>query len=89
MNWDTLTEREPELVGVERACRACRQRGADWHDFLVVHVAQLTRLVGRVPVVTMHDAVYTSTADVDTVEAAFNDVFTTLGFRLALKTERT
>lgn len=47
------------------------------------------RLVGRVPTVTLHDAVYSRADKLAVVEAAFDDVFAALGFRLALKREGT
>lgn len=48
MTWQTMVNREPELAGIERACRAARQQGASWFDFWSTHVEQLTRMVGPV-----------------------------------------
>lgn len=45
------------------------------------------RLVGRIPVVTLHDAIYSRRPDVGTVADAFNDVFDEIGFTMALKCE--
>ena len=40
------------------------------------------RLVGRVPVVTLHDAIYSTLPSLATIEAAFNDTFDAIGCRL-------
>ncbi len=48
MDWKSIVAREPELAHIERSCRAARQQGADWHDFWLEHVDQLTRLVGPI-----------------------------------------
>ena len=40
-----------------------------------------------VPCLSLHDSVWAKKGDVEKVEAAFEDVFGRLGFRLALKTE--
>jgi hypothetical protein len=45
------------------------------------------RLVGRVPVVTLHDAIFSTRHCLATVEAAFNEVFAEIGCRLSLKLE--
>jgi hypothetical protein len=45
------------------------------------------RLVGRVPVVTLHDAIYSTLHSLEAVEAAFHEVFDEIGFRLSLKRE--
>ena len=45
------------------------------------------RLVGRIPVVTLHDAIYSRRPDVGTVVDAFGDVFDEIGFSMALKCE--
>ena len=45
------------------------------------------RLVGRVPCIMLHDAIYSRRGCLATVEAAFNEVFDTIGFRLRLKRE--
>ena len=37
MGWKMMASREPELIGIERACRACRQQGATWVDFQAEH----------------------------------------------------
>jgi hypothetical protein len=60
------------------------QRRESW--LVVEQVAP--RLVGRVPCITLHDAIYSRRSALDTVEAAFSEVFdTTIGFRLRLKRE--
>ena len=59
------------------------QRRESW--LVVENVAP--RLVGIVPVVTLHDAIFSRIDGLDTVEAAFEEVFDVLGFRLALKRE--
>lgn len=43
------------------------------------------RLVGRVPCVTLHDAIYSTQRSLPDVETAFNDVFNEIGVRLTLK----
>ena len=59
------------------------QRRESW---LVIH--QVTpRLIGRVPVVTLHDAVYSKVDKLPMVETAFNDTFDAIGFRMSLKRE--
>ena len=45
------------------------------------------RLVGRVPVVTLHDAIYSTGDGLRAVEAAFRETFDAIGCRLALKVE--
>ena len=45
------------------------------------------RLVGRIPLLTLHDAIYSRRPDVATVADAFDEVFDQLGFRMALKCE--
>ena len=45
------------------------------------------RLVGRVPCITLHDAIYSRRSTLDTVEEAFEEVFAEIGFRLRLKRE--
>ena len=47
----------------------------------------LTRLLGRVPVVTLHDAIYSRRNCLDIVESAFYDTFNDIGFSLTLKRE--
>jgi hypothetical protein len=59
------------------------QRRESW--LVVENVAP--RLVGRVPVVTLHDAVFSPTDDVGAVLGAFEETFQALGFRLAVKAE--
>jgi len=44
-------------------------------------------LVGRVPCITLHDAIYSRRSALDTVEEAFEEVFAETGFRLRLKRE--
>ncbi len=45
------------------------------------------RLVGRVPILTLHDSLYSTRCCLAAVEEAFNEVFDAIGFRLALKRE--
>lgn len=45
------------------------------------------RLLGRVPVVTLHDAVFCRRRDIEIVDAAFSETFDQLGFCLSLKPE--
>ena len=45
------------------------------------------RLLGRAPVVTLHDAIYSQADKLPVVEGAFHDVFDAIGFRMALKRE--
>jgi len=52
---------------------------------VVEQVAPL--LVGRVPCITLHDAIYSGRSALDTVEEAFEEVFDAIGFRLTLKRE--
>ena len=49
MDWKMMVAREPELQGIERACRAARQQGATWYDFQVEHHGQIAILAGRMP----------------------------------------
>lgn len=59
------------------------QRRKSW--LVVERVAP--RLVGRVPCLTLHDAIYSTRCCLPAVEEAFNEVFHAIGFRLALKRE--
>jgi hypothetical protein len=59
------------------------QRRESW--LVVERVAP--RLVGRVPCVTLHDAIYTARGCLPVVETAFNEVFDEIGFHLTLKRE--
>lgn len=59
------------------------QRMESW---LVVETVA-PRLVGRIPVVTLHDAIYSRRPDVGTVVDVFKDVFDEIGFSMALKCE--
>jgi hypothetical protein len=59
------------------------QRLESW---LVIHQAA-PRLIGRIPIVTLHDAIYCQRQNVQTVACAFGEVFEDLGFRMALKCE--
>jgi len=45
------------------------------------------RLVDRIPVVTLHDAIYAPASDLDLVSDAFQETFEQLGFQLQLKVE--
>jgi hypothetical protein len=47
--WKILVDREPELLGIEQACRAARQQGAAWVDFELEHVDRITILASRLP----------------------------------------
>jgi len=59
------------------------QRAESW--LVIEQVAP--RLIGRLPVVTLHDAIYSTLRSLATVEEAFAEVFDAIGFRLALKRE--
>ena len=59
------------------------QRAESW--LVIEHVAP--RLLGRVPVMTLHDAIYCRCADLPKVEAAFRDAMADLDIQLALKIE--
>ena len=45
------------------------------------------RLLGRIPFVTLHDAIFSRQYDVSKVSDAFNDTFDDIGFSMALKSE--
>ncbi len=45
------------------------------------------RLVDRLPIVTLHDAVYAPVHDLGPVEDAFRETLAEIGWRLALKPE--
>jgi hypothetical protein len=47
------------------------------------------RLVGRFPIVTLHDAIYARTEDLPAVVDAFGETFEELGLPLKVKTEST
>ena len=53
---------------------------------LVIHTVA-PRLVGRIPVVTLHDSLYGRLRDLDTVEDAFKATCDSLGFSMAFKRE--
>jgi hypothetical protein len=57
------------------------QRRESW--LVIENVAP--RLIGRIPVVTLHDAIFSRAADVCDVLGAFEEAFQTLGFRLSVK----
>ena len=57
------------------------QRRESW--LVIENVAP--RLVGKVPVVSLHDAIFSPTDKLDVVEAAFDEVFDSLGFRMSVK----
>ena len=59
------------------------QRAESW---LVVETVA-PRLLGKVRVVTLHDAIYSRRPDVGTVAEAFREVFQGLGFEMGLKLE--
>ena len=59
------------------------QRLESW--LVVENVAP--RLVGRLPVVTLHDAIYARTEDLPAVVDAFGETFEKLGIQLRVKTE--
>jgi len=61
------------------------QRLGSW--LIIENVAP--RLVGRVPCLTLHDAIYSTLQCLPAVEEAFQDVFSEIGCRLALKREAT
>jgi ATP-dependent protease ClpP protease subunit len=53
---------------------------------LVIH-SVAPRLVERIPILSLHDAIYSRLGDLDTVETAFHDAITPAGFSMALKRE--
>ncbi len=59
------------------------QRAESW--LVIERVAP--RLLGRVPTITLHDAIYSEAGGVDTVADAFGEVFREIGFRFRLKRE--
>ncbi len=59
------------------------QRRESW--LVVENVAP--RLVGKVAVVTLHDAIYSRVNELEVVETAFHDVFDAIGFKMSLKRE--
>ena len=59
------------------------QRAESW--LVVEQVAP--RLLGRVPIVTLHDSLFSRRPDVPTVADVFRQVFDELGFQMALKAE--
>jgi hypothetical protein len=56
------------------------QRAESW---LVIEQVAL-RLVRRMPIVTLHDAIFSQRRDVRKVEDAFREVFDELGFKMSL-----
>ena len=88
---DVFRERFP----VVHAC--IRQFNKGNHAALINHLQRLEswlvveqvapRLLGHVPVVTLHDSIYTTADGIVAVEAAFDEVFDEQGFRLMLKRE--
>jgi len=54
-------------------------------DFVIHSVAP--RLVGRIPVLSLHDALYGRLGDLDDIEQAFHDAITQAGFSMAFKRE--
>ncbi len=59
------------------------QRLESW--LVVENVAP--RLIGRFPIITLHDAIYARTKDLPAVEHAFEETSEELGIRLRVKTE--
>jgi hypothetical protein len=59
------------------------QRAESW---LVVETVA-PRLIGRVPIVTLHDAIYSRRREVGTVADAFHETFKDLGCSMGLKVE--
>ena len=57
------------------------QRAESW--LVIEQVAP--RLLGRMPIVTLHDAIYSKSPDAPKVADAFREVFEELGFEMALK----
>lgn len=55
-------------------------------SWLVIHQVA-PRLVGRVPCVTLHDAIFSQVGELDEVERAFLEAFKALDFTMALKRE--
>ncbi len=59
------------------------QRAESW---LVVETVA-PRLLGRIPIMTLHDAIFSRVDGLDFVKGAFAEVFKELGFQLSLKRE--
>ncbi len=59
------------------------QRAESW---LVIEQV-VPRLLGRIPIMTLHDAIYSKRPDTPKVAGAFREVFDELGFQLGLKSE--
>ena len=59
------------------------QRIESW---LVIETV-VPRLIGQIPIVTLHDAIYSRRRDVAVVKAAFEEVLDDIGFRMSLKCE--
>ena len=55
---------------------------------LVIHTVA-PKLVERIPIVTLHDAIYCRAGDIQIVKAAFEEAFQELGIRIGLKVEAT
>jgi hypothetical protein len=80
--------------GVHAFIRAVNRRD---HGELIRHLQRLEswlvveqvapRLVGRVPCVTLHDAIYSTLRSLTAVEATFEEVFDEIGIHLKLKRE--
>jgi hypothetical protein len=60
------------------------QRLESW---LVIEQQVAPLLIGRVPFITLHDAIFSTLPALGAVEEAFNDAFDDIGFRLTLKRE--
>jgi hypothetical protein len=59
------------------------QRFESW--LVIENVAP--RLVGRIPILTLHDAIYSRVRDIELVEEAFAETFRDLGICLSVKVE--
>ena len=78
--WETIQE-----INATSHCNLIRllQRLEAW--FVIERVS--TKLVDRLPLVTLHDAVYAPVHDLGRVEDAFQETMAEIGWRLALKPE--
>ena len=75
--------------------RAIRTINRDDHSTLIRHLQRMEswlvieqvapRLIGKVPIVTLHDAVFSRRRDVCEVADGFRKVFDELGFKMALE----
>lgn len=78
--WETI-----QRINATSHCNLIRllQRLEAW--FVIEQVSP--KLVDRLPIVTLHDAVYSTVPDLGRVEDAFQETMAEIGWRLALKPE--